>query len=749
MTVSTPDSSVNDDATTTTSCPSPGLAMDIPNSNGMNVEKVNDDDNDNEMLFTEEEKLCHLAMNEALLHERNLELLASLLQNYRREQRQQQNTNQKYNCIVPNCFIYTPVLVNACSLCCGKTLEFGVRAVKILLSTAANDDNLLSNVNVNVNAMDPESGFTALHWAAALNCTEVMHLLFQTQFVNHSINVNARCIADNETPLHRAARFGAYDAVVLLLDNKANPMMRNRAGKTPLDVVASAPSVKIQARQKTFGAFFQRCPQLRTLVLHHRDCLEHRTIKGHQEAVERIPAVLANLGSHAPQFFGPHELTVLEDFDKASYAAVRRVHSDDYVDFVWNLSDQFQARTPRSRGKPQAFTPRVQQAVQRLEENKIKPEESCDTNFSEGSLNASLRAAGSVICAINRIVRGESRNAFCAVRPPGHHAGVSGHVAGSSSCGFCIFNSVAIGALDALEHHKEDVKKVAIVDIDVHHGNGTEEIIKKLNRSEELFFCSTHLYDGDFYPASGDSDHIESNVMNLPITPLWKCLPTGCGEVDFFGRISFRTQIAQRLLPTLRAFSPDLILVSAGYDGCKNDIGNKRNAARTGPIGLDLSKDDYSWVIEHLKAVADIVCKGRIVVVLEGGYGKIIKGKPVSELSTTDLSVNAALTVQALVGSRPQSTSPNMFASTSKKFSSASKSKKYCETKAANALKKSTRSSVKVDECVSAATTGEEDEILSTTASSSSDTSSTTINANHKSQKHGSTRIRKRPKFYE
>ena len=605
MTVTTPDSSVNDDeTTTTTTCASSPATTTCNGSTSSPAYFIGNNDNgtstrkrqNSVSLFTEEEKEFHLAMNEALLQKRNLELLASLLHKYRHSQR------SKY--CVPNCFIYTPVLVHACSLCYGKTMEFGIQAVKILLSTAVsvldenekeernhNDDSsscskeVVVNTDMIVNAMDPESGFTALHWAAALNCTKVMHLLFQyhteqtrnadpkqkQQLPNVNVNVNARCIANNETPLHRASRFGAHDAVVLLLEHhKTDPMMRNHAGKTPLDVVASAPSVKMQSRQKTIHAFFQHCPQMRTLVLHHRDCLEHRTVKGHQEAVKRIPAVLANLGPHS-QFFGPNELTIVEEFDKASYNAVRRAHSDDYVDFVWNLSDQFQAWTPRSRGKPQAFTPRVQQAVQRLEENKIKPEESCDTNFSEGSLNASLRAAGSVICAVDRVVRGESRNAFCAVRPPGHHAGVSGHVAGSSSCGFCIFNSVAIGALDALDRYKDDVKKVAIVDIDVHHGNGTEEILRKLNRPEELFFCSTHLYDGDFYPASGDSDHIETNIMNLPITPLWKCLPVGCAleETDYFGRISFRTQIAQRLLPTLRAFSPDLILVSAGYDGCK------------------------------------------------------------------------------------------------------------------------------------------------------------------------------------
>lgn len=139
-----------------------------------------------------------------------------------------------------------------------------------------------------------------------------------------------------------------------------------------------------------------------------------------------------------------------------------------------------------------------------------------------------------------------------------------------------------------------------------------------------------------------------------------------------------------------------------------------------------------------------------MMFVLVGGYGKIMKGKPVSELSTTDLSINAAVTVQALVGSRSNSTASNILASTSKKYSSASKSRKYCEKKAVNALKKSTRSSTKATESMSVTTAGEEDKILSTTTSSSDAFNATTVGSgNDHGRIHGSTRIRKRPKFYE
>ena len=121
-----------------------------------------------------------------------------------------------------------------------------------------------------------------------------------------------------------------------------------------------------------------------------------------------------------------------------------------------------------------------------------------------------------------------------------------------------------------MTENKFDIKGVAIIDIDVHHGNGTEEILKTLNRPDNIFYASTHLYGDGFYPGSGESDSIEHNIMNLPITPLWKCQTASSSEIpDFYGRNSFRTQVVQRLLPALRCFRPDMIFVSAGYDGCR------------------------------------------------------------------------------------------------------------------------------------------------------------------------------------
>mmetsp|Transcript_32465 Transcript_32465/g.74724 ORF Transcript_32465/g.74724 Transcript_32465/m.74724 type:complete len:184 (+) Transcript_32465:2058-2609(+) len=180
--------------------------------------------------------------------------------------------------------------------------------------------------------------------------------------------------------------------------------------------------------------------------------------------------------------------------------------------------------------------------------------------------------------------------------------------------------------MHALSYHQEIIKRIAIVDIDVHHGNGTEEIIKKINRPDQLFFSSIHLFDENFYPGSGESDSIEFNIVNIPIAPIWRFrnqnnfsdFPKSYESDGVTGRHAFKNQIVQRLLPSLRAFNPDLVLVSVGYDAAKYDIGNKREGNRNGDVGMDLSKDDYFWAVSQLKSIANLVCKGRLVMVLEG-----------------------------------------------------------------------------------------------------------------------------------
>jgi len=272
-----------------------------------------------------------------------------------------------------------------------------------------------------------------------------------------------------------------------------------------------------------------------------------------------------------------------------------------------------------------------------------------------------------------------NRNAFCVVRPPGHHAGINGLLEGGESCGFCIFNNVAAGALYAVSEEKLKCNKCAIVDIDVHHGNGTEEIVRKYHDPSKLFFFSIHLYDNDkkrggrasnfhykFYPGTGSEDDLSLNIINVPIVPIWKEAPVSVQDVkrhntrkkgrssaesvDEYsdttasmdtsngtssavaspkaqgppqsGRIAYRQAIQSRLLPSLRAFNPDLIIISSGFDASKGDVGNARHERVGERMGLDLEPEDYAWTTRKILEIADMCCKGRVVSVLEGGYGR-------------------------------------------------------------------------------------------------------------------------------
>uniref|UniRef100_A0A6U5I784 histone deacetylase n=1 Tax=Corethron hystrix TaxID=216773 RepID=A0A6U5I784_9STRA len=506
-----------------------------------------------------------------------------------------------------------PPIVVASTLLKGPSKTFALKAIKYFLIKGACPD------------ICDHSGYSAFHWAAVLGSVEGMRVLHEGK-----ADSNIKCMYSGETPLHRACRYGKFEAVSALLSEfGADPCSLNREANQPLDVVAthvgsSNAKATVNARDSVRTLFFSIKPSMATLILYHPDCLDHRTVEGHQESPRRINAILKHLMDE--NNFEPNELKFCDAFPRASFETVRRAHSSKYVRFVYKLSQRFLCKTPRSSRRIEAFTPRVQEEVQHLPTSKSKPQNSCDTNFSNGSLSASLRSAGSVCFAIDKVIKGENRNAFCVVRPPGHHAGWDGYVAQSVSCGFCIFNSVAIGAMHALSYHQEIIKRIAIVDIDVHHGNGTEEIIKKINRPDQLFFSSIHLFDENFYPGSGESDSIEFNIVNIPIAPIWRFrnqnnfsdFPKSYESDGVTGRHAFKNQIVQRLLPSLRAFNPDLVLVSVGYDAAKYDIGNKREGNRNGDVGMDLSKDDYFWAVSQLKSIANLVCKGRLVMVLEG-----------------------------------------------------------------------------------------------------------------------------------
>jgi acetoin utilization deacetylase AcuC-like enzyme len=286
------------------------------------------------------------------------------------------------------------------------------------------------------------------------------------------------------------------------------------------------------------------------LLFTHPSMLRHEPPPGHAEHSGRLQAVL----------------DALEDMPldrrEAPYAeadAIERVHPARYIEA---LEPAFaEAREAHVRLDP-------------------------DTYINEHSREAIYRAAGALTAAVDAVMHGEDDMAFCAVRPPGHHAEPM------SPMGFCVFNSVAIGAMHALEAH--GLNRVAVIDFDVHHGNGTQTIAE---REPRLFFASTH--QAPLYPGTGAANEtgVENNVVNAP-------LPAGAGSAEW--RQAMETQV----LPALDAFAPELILVSAGFDAHKAD-----------PLAqMELDEADFAWAAHQLRKIALHRCQGKLVSTLEGGY---------------------------------------------------------------------------------------------------------------------------------
>lgn len=209
-----------------------------------------------------------------------------------------------------------------------------------------------------------------------------------------------------------------------------------------------------------------------------------------------------------------------------------------------------------------------------------------DTAMSPKSGEAAMRASGAVCAAVDAVMSGEAGNAFCAVRPPGHHAEAS------RAMGFCLFNSVAIGAEYARAKH--GLKRVAVIDFDVHHGNGTQH---SFENDPGLFYGSSHQYPA--YPGTGLNDEtgVAENICNVPLRP-------GSGSAEF------RRAYEDAILPSLRAFNPELLIVSAGFDAHAAD-----------PLAqLMLKTEDFAWITQKLCDLAADCCDGRVVSSLEGGY---------------------------------------------------------------------------------------------------------------------------------
>jgi len=216
-----------------------------------------------------------------------------------------------------------------------------------------------------------------------------------------------------------------------------------------------------------------------------------------------------------------------------------------------------------------------------------------DTAMNPDSLDAALRAAGAGLLAVDQIMAGVIENAFCAVRPPGHHA------MRDRVMGFCLFNNIAIAAAYAFEVY--GLERIAIVDFDVHHGNGSEDIFRDEPR---LLLCST--FQHPLFPYSG-ADTVSDHIVNVP-------LPAGIDGV------AYRAAFAARVLPALERFQPELILFSAGFDAHRDD-----------PLaGLNLLEDDFAWITAEVMAVAQRHAQRRIVSILEGGYNLNALGRSVA-----------------------------------------------------------------------------------------------------------------------
>lgn len=285
-----------------------------------------------------------------------------------------------------------------------------------------------------------------------------------------------------------------------------------------------------------------------TVLLTHAECLGHVTPEGHPERVARLEHVL-----HALEPLDLRRVTA----PLAAEDDVLRCHPEGYLETL-------------RRARPQAGLHQIDG----------------DTFLSPGSLDAAFRGAGAAVRAVDLVLGGEAGNAFCAVRPPGHHA------ERETAMGFCLLGNAAIAARHALEHH--GLGRVAVVDFDVHHGNGTQDLLWEERRA--LVVTSQQM---PLWPGTGRADETGAydNVVNIPLDP-----HSGGAEM----RAAYESQV----FPRLREFAPELIIISAGFDAHADD-----------PLAqLNWREADFVWLTRQLCAIAAEVCGGRVVSTLEGGY---------------------------------------------------------------------------------------------------------------------------------
>ena len=281
----------------------------------------------------------------------------------------------------------------------------------------------------------------------------------------------------------------------------------------------------------------------KTLIYSHTDCLQHDPGYGHPESTKRLQSILDNIDHYENAPLGTDEQVLL-------------AHSPEML-------AQIKDAAPL-------------EGLSQID---------ADTLMSPGSLQAAFRGTGAACKGIDELMNGEVQHVFCATRPPGHHA------TRNLAMGFCLFNHIAIAALYARQEYK--LERIAIVDFDVHHGNGTQDIVQD---QAGLFYISTH--QSPFYPGTGsEAENRPENILNFP-------LKAGTGHS------AYQTLFTEELLPALQNYQPQLLLVSAGFDAHHED-----------PLAsLDLSELTYHWLGEQLASIANTYCHSRMLSVLEGGY---------------------------------------------------------------------------------------------------------------------------------
>lgn len=298
-----------------------------------------------------------------------------------------------------------------------------------------------------------------------------------------------------------------------------------------------------------------------TVYYSHEDCLKHITSRGHPEQIARLIAIEKNLSESRFDDLMRRPAPVCD------MSEIERCHPQSYI-------DRLLAAVP-DEGYV-SFDP--------------------DTHLSPGSLTAARRAIGGNLAAIDTVLQGEAGNAFVGCRPPGHHAEAE------IAMGFCLFGTVAIAAKYALDQC--GLNRVAIIDFDVHHGNGTQALLWDEPRS---LFCSSHQMP--LYPGTGTADETgaDKNVLNVPLSP-----ETGSSEM--------RDAYEQIVFPAIDSFAPELIFISAGFDAHQAD-----------PLAnLNWTNEDYVWLTQRICDLADQHCHGRVVSTLEGGYDLTALGECVA-----------------------------------------------------------------------------------------------------------------------